>query len=55
MNVWCAAADTCSAFNSIIGKSDATKELIELSRRAACTSSYVIVAQATDKGKELFA
>ncbi len=47
--------DTRFTFESIIGKSDAIQEVIELSKRATRTSSYVLVVGETGTGKELFA
>lgn len=47
--------DTRFTFDSIIGKSDAIQEVIELSKRATRTSSYVLVVGETGTGKELFA
>ncbi|MED4935579.1 sigma 54-interacting transcriptional regulator [Heyndrickxia coagulans] len=42
-------------FHHIIGKSKAISEVIEFSRRAARTSSYVLIIGETGTGKELFA
>ncbi|MCM3790933.1 sigma 54-interacting transcriptional regulator [Domibacillus indicus] len=47
--------DTRFTFDSIIGQSDAIQEVIELSKRATRTSSYVLVVGETGTGKELFA
>ncbi|MEM1504708.1 sigma 54-interacting transcriptional regulator [Domibacillus sp. 8LH] len=47
--------DTRFTFDSIIGKSDVIQEVIELSKRATRTSSYVLVVGETGTGKELFA
>ena len=47
--------DTRFTFESIIGNSEAIKEVIELSRRATRTSSYVLIVGETGTGKELFA
>lgn len=41
-------------FESIIGKSKKLKEVIELAKRAARTSSYVLIVGETGTGKELF-
>ncbi|WP_391559159.1 sigma-54 interaction domain-containing protein [Robertmurraya sp.] len=42
-------------FNHIIGNSPAIKEVIEFAKRAARTSSYVLIVGETGTGKELFA
>jgi arginine utilization regulatory protein len=42
-------------FESIIGNSSAIKEVIEGAKRAARTSSYVLIVGETGTGKELFA
>lgn len=42
-------------FDHIIGKSPAIKEVIEFAKRAARTSSYVLIVGETGTGKELFA
>lgn len=47
--------DTRFTFDSITGKSDSLQEVIELSKRATRTSSYVLVVGETGTGKELFA
>ncbi|MDP4084875.1 MAG: sigma 54-interacting transcriptional regulator [Bacillota bacterium] len=41
-------------FDSIIGKSTAIKEVIEVAKRAARTSSYILIVGETGTGKELF-
>lgn len=52
-NAW--KAETAFTFSSIIGKSEAIQEVIEFSKRAARTSSYVLLTGETGTGKELFA
>jgi arginine utilization regulatory protein len=47
--------DTKYTFESIIGKSQAIKEVIETSKRATRTSSTVLIIGETGTGKELFA
>lgn len=47
--------DTRYVFESIIGESDAIREVIEAARRAARTSSSVLIVGETGTGKELFA
>jgi len=42
-------------FDQIIGSSPAIKEVIEFAKRAARTSSYVLIVGETGTGKELFA
>jgi arginine utilization regulatory protein len=42
-------------FDHIIGKSPAIQEVIEFAKRAARTSSYVLIVGETGTGKELFA
>ncbi|WP_066051589.1 sigma-54 interaction domain-containing protein [Robertmurraya korlensis] len=42
-------------FDHIIGNSSAIKEVIEFAKRAARTSSYVLIVGETGTGKELFA
>jgi arginine utilization regulatory protein len=47
--------DTRYVFESIIGESEAIREVIEVARRAARTSSSVLIVGETGTGKELFA